>query len=153
MNALDWRVAGRGAVLAVAMILLGALLPTVVGPSAQGTVAAAAFLVWALLAFAMAGFVAGRLRLDTPLAHGVAAAMLAAAVMLVVTLAGRAEPSTVGAIIRSLTILAVAAAAGAAGSLVADRVHRWQRAHRRTEAAAAASTDRAARAAYTRRPG
>ncbi|MEM9131104.1 MAG: hypothetical protein AAF962_20160 [Actinomycetota bacterium] len=131
MIALDWRVTGRGAVVAVAMILLGALLPTVIGPSAQGTAAAAAFLVWAVLAFVAAGFIAGRLRLDTPLAHGVGAALLAALVMLIITLAGRAEPSTVGTLIRSLTILAVAAAAGAAGSLLADRVHRWQRARRR----------------------
>ncbi|MEL7156446.1 MAG: hypothetical protein AAFN30_07595 [Actinomycetota bacterium] len=138
MRSLDWQATVRGAVVAVAMILIGGVVAIVLGPSAQGTTGAAAFLIWALVAFLSAGWLAGGVRLDTPVAHGIAAAVLAAVVALVIPLAGGAGPGpAVGAVVRSATIVVVAATCGAGGGLLADQRQRRLR-HRSRDRAAPA---------------
>lgn len=141
MTSLDWQATARGAVVGLAMILIAGLAATVLGPSFQGTVGAALFLGWTLLAFVIAGYLAGDARLDVPVAHGIAAAVLGAVVALVIPLAGGPGQSTVGALVRSATIGAVAATCGAGGGLLADRRHRHRRARVGHRARATSSPD------------
>lgn len=123
VNKLDWTVIRTAATAGLLVIVPGAFLTSVVfrdGPAALSWL----FLGLILAGLGLAGYVAGRLRSDTPILHGIVSALLcflvAQAFGIVLTLA-RSESITWVAI--PLTAL-LAGFFGAAGALLSDVVHR-----------------------------
>ena len=123
MTRIDWNAVGTAAGGGLAIILVGAALSAPLADRAGGWMAWA-FLAIALLGFALAGAVAGRLRNDTPLVHGAAGAGVTFLVALAIGL-------TIASITDrpiALAALPIGAAAavttGVAGALTADALHR-----------------------------
>lgn len=123
---IDWTAAATAAGAGLGVIVPGALASELVVGRAGS------WLVWLFLAvilggFGLSGLVAGRLRNDTPILHGVAGALIAFVVA-----------ATVGLVIaavrdRSISIIALplaalsAVTAGVAGSLLGDVLRRRSR--------------------------
>lgn len=106
------------------MIVPGAIVARQLFQGSTATGWAWLFLFLALLGFAVAGFIAGRLRPDTPMAHGA----LSAGAAFVVTqifgiLATIAQDGSISWVAIPLTGL-LAVSMGVLGALISDRVHR-----------------------------
>ncbi len=124
MRRLDWtivRTAATGGLLLLVPGALGAALALDEGSSAAW---ALVFVLVILFGFALAGFIAGRLRPDTPMVHGAASAFLAFVVaQLVGVVAGWADGVDISLAATVLTgVLAVTF--GIAGALASDVVRR-----------------------------
>ena len=129
MTRIDWTVVRTAATGGLIVIVPGALVSGLVAERWPG------WPLWLFLAvvvcgFAAAGFVAGRLRDDTPILHGSLAAALAFAVALAIGL-GLASSRGQHVNWMAAPVTAVlAVTVGVAGALVGDRLHR---SHRRRE--------------------
>lgn len=123
MNKLDWTVIRTAATAGLLVIVPGAFLASVVFDDGPGSWAWL-FLAVILVGFGLAGYVAGRLRSDTPIAHGLASGLLcfvvAQVVGMVLTLS---QGETITWVAFPLTAL-LAAFLGTGGALLSDLVHR-----------------------------
>ena len=123
MRSLDWTIIRTAATGGLIIIVPGAILSRLAfddGPRA----AAWLFFVLVLLGFGVAGYVAGRLRQDTPMLHGSISALLAFAVAQVFGIVSAvARGDSISWIAIPLTAL-LAAMMGVAGSLASDALHR-----------------------------
>ncbi len=130
MTVLDWGLIGRAAAPSVVALVVAALVAR--AAELDGGGAALAFLAWAWVTFALSGFAAGRRRLDLPMAHGAAAALVASVVVLALAAVGPTGSSgpdgpgsgVAATTAATVTALALAAGAGAGGGLAADWLHR-----------------------------
>lgn len=124
MRNVDWTVVRTAATAALIVLVPSALIA---GYSLGDEPARAwtwVFLTVAAAGFLLAGFVAGRLRLDTPLLHGGLAAMLAfvvAQVFGIVVVLARGDSIAIVTI--ALTAL-LSVTLGVAGGLISDWAHR-----------------------------
>ncbi len=123
MKTLDWtivRTAATGGLIIIVPGAFGSRLAFDDGPQAVAWL----FLVLVLIGFGAAGYIAGRLRQDTPLLHGSVSALLAFVVAQVFGIASTlARGDSISWIVIPLTAL-LAASMGAAGGLASDVVHR-----------------------------
>lgn len=123
MSRLDWTVIRTAATAGLLLIVPGAFLTSVLfqdGPSLLSWL----FLLLILVGFGLAGYVAGRLRSDTPIGHGVLSALLC---FLVAQLFGIVVSLTRGDSIAWIAIpltALLAGSLGALGALLSDVVHR-----------------------------
>ena len=123
MRSLDWTIIRTAATGGLIIIVPGAFLSRLAfqdGPQAVTWL----FLFLVLLGFGVAGYIAGRLRQDTPMLHGSISALLAFAVAQVFGIVSAlARGDSISWIAIPLTAL-LAAMLGVAGSLASDVVHR-----------------------------
>lgn len=123
MSRFDWTIARTAATGGLIIIVPGAFLSRLVfnsGPQALAWV----FLVVVLIGFGLAGYIAGRLRPDTPMLHGSVSALLAFVVAQVFgIIAALARGDSISWVVIPLTAL-LAASLGVAGALAADVAHR-----------------------------
>ncbi|MGI9598863.1 MAG: hypothetical protein ACR2QK_22045 [Acidimicrobiales bacterium] len=124
MSRFDWTIVRTAATGGLIIIVPGAFIADQLldGSAARGWTWL--FLVLVLAGFAAAGYIAGRLRTDTPMLHGATSAFVAFVVAqafgIVVTMA---RGGSINWITIPLTAL-VAVSMGVAGALLSDRVHR-----------------------------
>lgn len=123
VNSLDWTVIRTAATAGLLVIVPGAFLSSVVFSDPPAGLAWV-FFTLVLAGFGVAGYVAGRLRPDTPMLHGAISAVLAFVVAQVfgMILTFSRGGSIVWVAI-PLTVL-LAASFGIAGGLASDLVHR-----------------------------
>ena len=123
MRSLDWTIIRTAATGGLIIIVPGAFLSRLAfqdGPQAVTWL----FLFLVLSGFGVAGYIAGRLRQDTPMLHGSISALLAFAVAQVFGIVSAlARGDSISWIAIPLTAL-LAAMFGVAGSLASDVVHR-----------------------------
>ncbi len=123
MSTLDWTIVRTAATGGLIIIVPGAFLAALLLTD-DSAAWAWPFLALVLVGFAVAGFVAGRLRDDTPMLHGAVSALLAFVVAQAFGIATTASRggSISWAAIPLTAILAVSM--GVAGSLVSDQIRR-----------------------------
>jgi hypothetical protein len=118
---LDWTAIRTAAIAGLLVVIPAAVLAHfVVGETGPGSGWGVVFFAVTLLGFVIAGFGAGRLRSDTPMAHGAAAAAVTWAVVQVL---GTARRLAVGEPVSWLGLafaLMLAVSAGIAGGAFAD---------------------------------
>lgn len=123
VSRLDWTIVRTAATGGLIIIVPGAILAGLLfddGP--QGLVWL--FLTAILLGFGVAGYIAGRLRADTPMLHGSLSALVAFVVAQVIGIvSSTARDSTIDWVAIALTAV-LAASMGVAGALLSDLVHR-----------------------------
>ena len=123
MSTIDWTTVRNAATGGLIIIVPGAFLSRLVfnnGPQAVVWL----FLLTVLGGFGIAGYLAGRLRSDTPIIHGSVSAVAAFAVaQLLGIVTSIVRGDSISWIVIPLTAL-IAALFGVAGSLLADVVHR-----------------------------
>lgn len=124
MTLVDWTIVRTGATAGLLVIIPGALLADRLTQGRQVGSWTWVFLAMALLAFGLAGLVAGRLRSDTPMLHGALGAGVAFAVaQLFGILVTISRGNSINWVAVGLTAL-LAITVGIAGSLIGDRLHR-----------------------------
>jgi hypothetical protein len=120
---IDWTVVRTAATGGLIVIVPGALLSGMLADRWAG------WPLWVFLAvvlggFGVAGFVAGRLRRDTPILHGALASVAACAVALAIGLVlASSRGQGIGWAAAPVTAV-LAVTAGVAGSLLGDRLYR-----------------------------
>lgn len=138
MTRIDWTVVRTAATGGLIVIVPGALVSGLLAERWTGW-PLWLFLAVTIIGFAAAGFVAGRLRDDTPILHGFLSAALTFAVALMIGLAlASARGQHVSWITAPVTAV-LAVTAGVAGALIGDRIHRrhlHQRHRQRSEVVA-----------------
>ncbi len=124
VNRFDWTIIRTAATGGLIVIVPGALIAAQLFDRNSAPGLAWLFLALALVGFALAGYIAGRLRPDTPMLHGASSAFLAFAVAQIFgVLTTVARGATINLIAIPLTGL-LAVSMGVAGALISDRVHR-----------------------------
>lgn len=124
MSRFDWTIVRTAATGGLIIIVPGAFIAAQLFDGSRPQGWAWLFLALILGGFAVAGFIAGRLRSDTPMAHGALSALVAFVVAqgfgIVVTLNRGGSISWISIPLTAL----LAVSMGVAGALVSDRFHR-----------------------------
>lgn len=123
MSTLDWTIVRTAATGGLILIVPGAFIAALL-PTDGSSIWVWPFLALVLIGFGVAGYVAGRLRDDTPMLHGAVSALVA---FVVAQLFGLAAIASRGGSISwaAIPLTAVLAASmGVTGALVSDQVRR-----------------------------
>lgn len=124
MSRLDWTIVRTAATGGLLILVPGALGAGLLVDDGSSAAWAWPFAVIILIGFGVAGYVAGRLRPDTPMLHGAVGAFLAYLVAQVLAaVAGLVDGGGLNWAAASLTAL-LAVTLGVAGALLSDVVHR-----------------------------